>query len=94
MIYLTKSLAQLLYLYLLFFFKDKPDLSQYKWKRNDVADELSSMSGTDEQQQTLSRPAEVKVQQSQPTERAARHSSPVPSTSGSALSSKVDKGRY
>ena len=59
-----------------------------------MADELSSMSGTGEQQQTLSRPAEVKVQQSQLTERAARHSSPVPSTSGSTLPSKIDKGRY
>lgn len=63
---------------------------QYKWRRNEVDDELASMSGTGD----LSQPQqEVKVQPSQSTERGARHSSPVPSTSGSSIAmvTKVDQ---
>lgn len=65
---------------------------QYKWRRNEVDDELASMSGTGD----LSQPQqEVKVQPSQSTERGARHSSPVPSTSGSSIAmvTKVDHGK-
>lgn len=65
---------------------------QYKWRRNEVDDELASMSGTGD----LSQPQqEVKVQPLQSTERGVRHSSPVPSTSGSsvAMVTKVDQGK-
>ncbi|XP_048739403.2 germinal-center associated nuclear protein-like isoform X2 [Ostrea edulis] len=78
--------------------QEKAGASRFKWRRNDVQDELASMSGTsdvDQQQvQSLIRPEEVKGQQSQPTERAVRHASPVPSTSStsSTLPTKIDKG--
>jgi hypothetical protein len=63
-----------------------------------VDDELASMSGTsdvsEQKVKSLVRPEEVKGQQSQPTERAVRHASPVPSTSSvpSTVPAKVDKG--
>lgn len=71
---------------------DTTRLNQHKWRRSEVDDELASMSGTGD----LSQPQqEVKVHLSQSIERGARHSSPVPSTSGSsvAMVTKIDQGK-
>lgn len=71
--------------------QDTTRLNQHKWRRSEVDDELASMSGTGD----LSQPQqEVKVHLSQSIERGARHSSPVPSTSGSsvAMVTKIDQG--
>ncbi|XP_061179067.1 germinal-center associated nuclear protein-like [Saccostrea echinata] len=76
----------------------KAGASQFKWRRNDVDEELASMSGTSDisgqKQQVMSLPDEVKGQQSQSTERAMRHASPVPSgtSSSPAIPTKIDKG--
>lgn len=71
--------------------QDTTRLNHHKWRRSEVDDELASMSGTGD----LSQPQqEVKVHLSQSIERGARHSSPVPSTSGSsvAMVTKIDQG--
>ncbi|XP_062617863.1 germinal-center associated nuclear protein-like [Saccostrea cucullata] len=76
----------------------KAGASQFKWRRNEVDEELASMSGTSDiigqKQQILPRSEEVRGQQSQSTERASRHASPVPSGSSSspAIPTKIDKG--
>ncbi|XP_062580149.1 uncharacterized protein LOC134242131 [Saccostrea cucullata] len=76
----------------------KPGASQFKFERNEVDEELASMSGTNDiigqKQQILPHSEEVRGQQSQSTEQVTRHASPVQSgtSSSPAISTKIDKG--